>query len=105
TPQFWNAVVAYLSGGLLYGKEVECPEWLTSDRKRAYAPRAGARPAWRRERVRELMLAGRSYKQIAAELEMRIEAVYVHAWRVHKQLGLRGRGELMRRMGKGAARV
>src|SRR5439155_4103932 len=49
-PQFWNAVVGYLTGGLLYGEEVQRPEWLTKDRERPYAPHPHAAPPWPRHR-------------------------------------------------------
>jgi hypothetical protein len=81
---FWNAVVGYLTGGLMYGYEVEKPPWLTRDRKRAYTPRATVRPAWRREQVRELLERGKSYKEIAQELAMKVQTVYVHAQRVKR---------------------
>jgi hypothetical protein len=51
-PSAWNHVVTYLSGGLLFGHEVEKPEGFAPRRKRAYrpqanraAPRAGAAAA------------------------------------------------------------
>jgi tRNA-dihydrouridine synthase len=35
----WNQVVLHCSGGLMYGREVPRPPWLTAQRKRAYTPR------------------------------------------------------------------
>ena len=48
----WNVVVGYLSGGMLYGKEVERPGWFVGGRKREYRPRL-REPSERRERYRE----------------------------------------------------
>jgi hypothetical protein len=39
----WNELVAYLSGGLLYGREVARPAWLKPERRRAYHARPGRR--------------------------------------------------------------
>ena len=35
----WNNLILHLSGGLLFGREVRKPVWLTKDRKRLYVPR------------------------------------------------------------------
>jgi len=35
----WNDLVSYLSGGLLYGRDVAKPAWLTYERRRAYSAR------------------------------------------------------------------
>jgi hypothetical protein len=60
----WNALVAYLSGGLLYGREVDRPAWLTSAHKRENPGRAAARAA----RIAELLERHWSPRRIAQEL-------------------------------------
>ena len=58
-PSAWNHFVTYLSGGLLFGHEVEKPKGYTPRRQRKYRPQAN-RPAPRRELVRRRLIAGRS---------------------------------------------
>jgi hypothetical protein len=67
----WNELVSYLSGGLLYGREVEKPDWFAREaqRKRDYCPRA-SRAAPRREQVLRRMLIGWTITQIASDLKM-----------------------------------
>jgi DNA-binding CsgD family transcriptional regulator len=98
-PRFWNDLVTYLSCGLLYGSEVRRPAWVTVQRKRAYAPRPNAPPAWRRLRVQELLLKGWSYKRIAGEMKIHWHTVMTHATRIYRQYGVHGRNELARRFG------
>jgi hypothetical protein len=81
----WNAVVSYLSGGLLYGREVKRPEWFSTGRQNAFAARLNARPAARRMRVGELMAAGWTARQIAAEMEVKLGTVYCYAWRGRRE--------------------
>ena len=101
---FWNDLVTYLSCGLLYGSEVPRPAWVTKQRKRPYAPRPNAPPAWRRLRVQELLLRGWSYKRIAAEMKIHWHTVMTHATKIYQQYGVHGRYELARRVGVKLAR-
>ena len=96
---FWNDLVTYLSCGLLYGSDVPRPAWVTTRRKRAYASRPNAPPAWRRLRVQELLLKGWSYKQIAAEMKIHWHTVDCHVRKIYKQYAVHGRYELARRLG------
>lgn len=96
---FWNHLITYLSCGLLYGHEVPRPAWVTRQRKRPYAPRPNAPPAWRRLRVQELLLQGWSYKRIAAEMKIHWHTVDCHVRKIYKHYGVRGRYELARRVG------
>jgi DNA-binding CsgD family transcriptional regulator len=95
---FWNAVIGYLTGGLMYGWEVPRPAWLTKDRKRAYVPKVHAKPAWRRAAVMELLLEGKTRRQIAVELDMSVRTVDCHVQRIYRQYHVRGREELMRKV-------
>jgi DNA-binding CsgD family transcriptional regulator len=54
------------------------------------------------ERVTELAAAGRSNKEIAAELFMSVHTVGAHLSRVYRKLGIRSRGELAGRLAKPA---
>jgi hypothetical protein len=99
SPGFWNNVIAYLSGGLLYGSEVPRPAWVTRERQRAYVPKINARPAWRREQVRELMLRGWTYPRIAAELGITRVRVANCAHQIFKQHGVHGREQWARQVG------
>lgn len=98
---YWNAVIGYLTGGLMYGWEVEKPAWVSPKRKRAYRPRIDTRGAWQRERVRELLERGWKYADIAKELKTSMAAVYVHSSRIFKMDGARGRKDWERRRRSG----
>jgi len=91
----WNQVIAYLTQGLLYGREVERPQWFTKDRKRPYKPHANDRPAIRRTQVRELLLKGSSRADIAAELGMSIDSLMQHSNKIFKSERVRGQRALL----------
>src|SRR5262249_25626626 len=92
---WWNELVTYLSGGLLYGSEVERPEWARQDkeavRKVAYRPRVGRAPSARRQRVEELLLEGWEFKQIAGELGVSRGSTYWYAGQVYREHGVGSR--------------
>ena len=96
---FWNDLVSYLSGGLLYGSEVKRPPSLQKQRKRAYRPRPNGQTPWRREQVKERLLLGCSYKRIATELGIHWHTVDCHARKIYAQHGARGRYELAKKLG------
>jgi DNA-binding NarL/FixJ family response regulator len=73
----WNHIIAYLTGGLLYGREVTKPAWYTPDRKRPYRPQLH-RPAPRRGQVLRRLMNGWSIRKIAADLQIGIRAVHNH---------------------------
>lgn len=98
----WNQLVAYLTGGLLYGREVERPAWLTPDRKRPYRPRLSRAPSRRREEVLQGLLEGKTYAQIAKDLGIGWSTVHWHAKIIHKQHRVHGRAELARKLGSAA---
>jgi DNA-binding CsgD family transcriptional regulator len=98
----WNEVVACLSRGLLYGHEVERPACVTAARKVPFVPhRRSPSPVnvRRRERVCARLIAGWSYKRIAAELGISFNAVHGDAKALFKQHGVRGRQALARQLG------
>jgi DNA-binding CsgD family transcriptional regulator len=93
TPDLWNVVISFLSGGLLYGSDVKRPAWMVKRRKRAYRPQVH-REAPRRAQVQELLLRGLTYKQIAATLGMSHAGVQRHAHKVHAMHRVSGGGRL-----------
>jgi hypothetical protein len=95
----WNETVCYLTGGLVYGREVPKPSWLTCDRKRAYRPIPSRAPSERRLQVQERLLRGWSYKRIAADMKVAEGTVMGYASRVYAQHGVHGRYELAKKLG------
>ena len=91
----WNQLIAYLTGGLLYGHEVERPTWFTANRQRPYKPRPGAAPALRREQVARPPAPRRLPRDIAAELRITIGTVTAHANKIYKSERVRGQRALM----------
>jgi DNA-binding CsgD family transcriptional regulator len=98
--QAWNEVVSYLTHGLLYGSEVERPEWFVTERKRAYRARINAKPSRRRPEVMELLLEGLTYAQIGQRLGLSPRTINAYACRIYAQHGVHGRGELARKLGR-----
>jgi hypothetical protein len=88
-------LIAYLTGGLLYGHEVERPSWFTAQRQRPYKPRPGAAPAARRQQVRDRLLRGEDRATIAAALRITIGSVTAHANKIYKSERLRGQRALI----------
>jgi DNA-binding CsgD family transcriptional regulator len=91
----WNELVHHLSGGLLYGFEVEQPAWLKG-RKRAYAPLPGRKPSKRCEEVLDRLLRGWRDRQIAKDLGISFHRARNLVARVLKQNHAHGRKELIR---------
>lgn len=96
---FWNDLVAHLTGGLLYGREVARPAWLTPVRKIAYHPHPNARPPLRRLAVQERLLMGWPYKRIAADLGIATGTVQTHVRDIYRQHRVHDRRELARHLG------
>jgi hypothetical protein len=96
---FWGEVIAHLTGGLLYGAEVKRLDVARVQRKRPYAPRPNATPAWRRPMVQERLLKGWSYKRIAADMGITTGTVDTHAQAIYRQHRVHGRAELVRLLG------
>jgi DNA-binding CsgD family transcriptional regulator len=101
----WNDLIAYLTAGLLYGREVPRPEWFTKDRKRAYVPRPTAAPSKRRLQVLELLLKGLSYAEIGQQLGLSERTINDYAGQIYAQHGVGGRharADLARKLGSPA---
>jgi DNA-binding NarL/FixJ family response regulator len=93
----WNHLIAYLTGGLLYGREVRRPEGFHV-RKRAYRP-VTSRGAPRREQVRRRLLNGWSIKKICGDLGMSIFSLGYHVRAICRQEGVGDRHELAKKLG------
>jgi len=91
---FWNILIGQLTGGLLYGAEVERPGWFVEKRKRAFAERK-KREVWpTRKRALEMILEGRRAREIAAELGLKKQTINMYAHHWYKKYGVHGAGEL-----------
>jgi len=94
-PNMWNELVYHVSGGLLYGYEVKRPSWIYHTRKRKFKPRLNQVPSKRREQVLQELLKGMMYKEIAAELGIRIGTVRMHVDTIYKQNHVHNRQQLI----------
>lgn len=89
----WNHLVAYLSGGLLYGREVQRPAWFVAQRKRPHRPHP--LPMVRGEEVEQHLLAGLTYEQTAKEMNIKLATVQGHVRRLYKKRGVHSRAQLI----------
>jgi DNA-binding NarL/FixJ family response regulator len=96
-PGSWNQLVGYLSGGLLYGREVPRPAGFHV-RRRAYRPQS-RRASPRREQVLRRVLNGWTIGRIARDLEIRPDAVWKHLRVICRQENVRDRHELAKKLG------
>jgi len=95
----WNQIVSYLTGGLLYGKEVPRPDWFTKDRKYAFAPKLLTTPSRRRPQIQQLLVKGLTYQQIGKELGIHWRTVRTHARKIFLQQGLTSREQFLTKHG------
>ena len=92
----WNRLVLHYSGGLLYGREVEKPAWLTAQQPSEHRP-----PAESAERLkckRLLVTTTMNYAELGRQLGMTATAVGLMAWRICKREGVKGRNELREKL-------
>ena len=95
----WNTLVAQLSGGLLFGREVPKPEWFdTRKRLRNYYPQL-RRPSPRRQMVLRRLLNGWTIRQIARDMTISIRAVLNHVRALCRQEHVSDRHGLAKRFG------
>ena len=99
TPAAWNGVVAYLTGGLLYGYEVPRPAWFTKDRKLPYRPQLGRAPSARRQQVLERWIQGHSRRRIARDLNTGVATVCKHVKALYRQHNVHDRFALIAAVG------
>jgi DNA-binding NarL/FixJ family response regulator len=93
----WNSLIAYLTAGLLYGREVPKPRWFHPTRKIAYHPQP-TRQAPRRQQVLRRILNGWSIQQIARDLHTGIRAVHNHLRALCKQENVKDRHALTKKL-------
>jgi DNA-binding NarL/FixJ family response regulator len=89
---FWNDTIAYLTAGLLYGREVPRPAWAKRQRKTAYKPRPNRAPSQRRPQIIELLLAGLTPTEIAKKLHITPLTAIQHLKLIYAQHGVTGPG-------------
>ncbi len=93
----WNAFVAYLSAGLLYGHEVKRPRSAEGRRKRRFAPKFRGNP--RDDRVLPLLLRGLSPRRIGARLGMTERLATLNVDAIYRRYGVGGRAGLCAKLG------
>ncbi|HLW96692.1 MAG TPA: AAA family ATPase [Solirubrobacteraceae bacterium] len=100
------AAAARIEAAAAIFDELGAPVW----RERAHAELRRSRPRPRRDdgltaaeaQVASLVGAGRTNKEVAAQLFMAISTVEAHLTRIYRKLGVRSRSELTRRIADGA---
>jgi DNA-binding CsgD family transcriptional regulator len=93
-PDGWNMFVSHLTGGLLYGHEVERPKDEAPQRRlRREWKQANPRPAKQRENVRRLLLEGLSYTRIAQRMGFARATAASTARLVYRDDGVRTRAQ------------
>jgi len=95
----WNQVVSHLTRGLLFGHEVQKPQWYRPQRKNARSRRLHAAPALKREAVFTRLMNGWTPEQIALHLLISKDAVELHTQRICKQERVKNRRELAAKLG------
>jgi hypothetical protein len=103
-PASWGEVVSYLSGGLLYGREVPAPKWFTPDRRRPFKPRLRA-PSSRQSETEALLLDTYSYRDIATALGITYSAAAQRARKVYRNHGVRNLKKLLLKLKPDAAAI
>ncbi len=96
----WNEMVSHLSGGLLYGRDVQRPrEGRIARTRREFLHGAehkvDGRVVARRERVEEMLLRGEKMRVIAETLGISVRMVWRDAKKIYGKEGVRTRKELM----------
>lgn len=93
----WNNFVTHLSGGLLYGREVERPsEEAPQRRKKRYVPHV--RPAPRRDQVLSGLMQGLMYKEIAQRMGVAYGTVHMQVKKIYKLHDVHSRQELVKKV-------
>ena len=98
TEMTWNMVVSHLTRGMLYGHEVQKPQWYRSERKHARHRKLG-RVAVKREAVFKRLMNGWSMEQIARDLLISKNGVIGAIHIICRQEGVKNRRELAAKLG------
>jgi DNA-binding NarL/FixJ family response regulator len=97
-PSAWNEVVSWLSRGMLYGHEVEKPQWYRAERKVTRHRKLG-KPAARREAVFNRLRLGWPLEEIALKLVMKKGDVSDAVSQICRQERVKNRTELAAKLG------
>jgi hypothetical protein len=89
----WNDLVTYLSGGLLYGHEVERPTWWGKERKKKFARRRRTSKV-RPEVERLLIQTDLTNRQIAMEVGVTYGTVCTWSVLIYRDWGVKGRQQI-----------
>jgi DNA-binding NarL/FixJ family response regulator len=95
----WNQIVSHMTTGLLYGHEVEKPQWYRPQRKNARWRKLHAAPALKREAVFVRLMNGWTPEQIALHLSISKDAVELHIQRICRQERVKNRRQLAAKLG------
>ncbi len=91
----WNTFVTYLSGGLLYGYEVERPlDESPKNRIRRPFRQRKPRPAPRKQQIVDGLLHGLKYREIAARMGIKTHSVRKVVVGIYRAHGVHSRAEL-----------
>jgi DNA-binding CsgD family transcriptional regulator len=97
----WNLFVTHMSGGLLYGHEVERPRLeAPMKRKKRFAPRPNRRGIGLRARIVDLLMLGFDRARIALSLHIKVSCVDSHVKVIHREHGVHNRVELAMKLGR-----
>ncbi len=104
----WNRLISHLKRRIaVWERGVERPGWFQWSRKRDFRPVVNREPSRRREEVRERILAGRSYNEIARDLGVSKSTVNKTCAQIlYRQERVKGVGEFReQRIHRGGAEV
>jgi len=96
-PDAWNRVIAYVTGGMLYGREVQKPGSLVAERKRTRT-RMLNREAPVRRKVLARLRNGWSDFEIARDLGLSMAGVVMHILRIRREERVADRRELAEKL-------
>ena len=93
--QGWDTLIAHLTAGLLYGREVKKPKWYTPVRKKQYKPRPSLPRSQNKDRVLEMLLTtDLDTPQIAKILRLNPNSVAWWISRIYQNHNVKSRQQL-----------
>ncbi len=98
TPWTWNLVISHVSGALLYGREVQKPQWYRPQRKNARCRKLG-RIATKRQAIFLRLMNGWTLQQIARDLLISMKAVIAAIQIICRQEQVKNRRQLAAKLG------
>ena len=91
----WEQLIAHVSGGMLYGREVRRPAWMSAEREGHPRRRKTYRSSPMRKRVMECLLADKTLKETMEAVGLSMPGVGHHIRAIFKAYGVHSRGELI----------